>query len=53
MAGNERQLRLCEFPIDDVQVGPADAADANTQKHLAVAGVGRSTSVSRAEVGGV
>ena len=35
MAGDERQLRARQLAVDDVQVGPADAAREDAQQHLA------------------
>ena len=34
VAGDERQLRVGELAVDDVQVGPADAAGAHAQQDL-------------------
>ena len=35
MAGHERQLRLRELAVDDVEVGAADAAGGDLEEHLA------------------
>ena len=35
VAENERQLRVGELAVDDVQVGAADAAGAHAEQHLA------------------
>jgi GNAT superfamily N-acetyltransferase len=40
MARNERELRLGELAVDDVQVGPADAAGVNPQQDLPGTGLG-------------
>jgi GNAT superfamily N-acetyltransferase len=38
VAEHERQLRARELAVDDVQVGPADAARADAQQHLPCSG---------------
>jgi hypothetical protein len=41
MPGNERKLWLRQVAVDDVQVGPADTARMNPQKHLPGLRLGR------------
>jgi hypothetical protein len=39
MAGRQRQLRLGELPVDDVEVGPADAAGGDLERDLTTTGL--------------
>ncbi len=43
---DEREFRLCKLAIDDVEIGPADAARRYLNQNLARAGFGRGTSRS-------
>ena len=40
VAGDERQLRLGELAVDDVEVGATDAAGEHLDLHLAARGLG-------------
>ncbi len=54
VAGDQRQLGVRQFAVDDVQVGPADGAGLDPHQHLARAG-GRVGDLRRAQrpAGGV
>ena len=48
MTGDERQLRLLELSVDDVEIRPAHAAGSHADDHLAAAGP-RSRQLGRAQ----
>jgi hypothetical protein len=39
MAEHERELRVCEVAVGDVEIGPADAAGADGDQNLSRAGL--------------
>jgi hypothetical protein len=40
VAEHERQLRVGKFPVDDVEVGSANAAGGDANQYIALAGLG-------------
>ena len=53
MARDERQLRLGQLAVDDVEIGAADAAGLDADPHLPRPGSGSGSSVSRSGLPGM